>query len=76
MVSNSTIDPWQKPTLLSYCCYVRVRQVIPLSHHTSCSLTVKNTLQSKEETDNMPTGKTEQITSGMKGLSFQIWYFL
>ncbi len=46
------------------------------SHTTPCSHTVKNTLWSKEETDNMPTVKTEQVTSGMKqGLSFQILSF-
>ncbi len=36
------------------------------SHYTSCSHTVKNTSQSKEETDNTPTEKTEQVTSDMK----------
>ncbi len=42
-----------------------------LSHHTSCSHAEKNTLQSKEETDNAPAYKTEQVTLGMKqSLSF------
>ncbi len=39
---------------------------MPLSRYTSCSHAVKNTLQSKEETDNAPTDKTEQVTLGMK----------
>uniref|UniRef100_A0A8C1RM59 Histone deacetylase n=1 Tax=Cyprinus carpio TaxID=7962 RepID=A0A8C1RM59_CYPCA len=42
-LSPNGIDPLQKPTLLSYRCYVR--QAMPLSHHTSCSHAVKNTLQ-------------------------------
>lgn len=38
--------------------------------------TVKNTLQRKEETDNAPTNKTEQVTSGMKqGLSCKMFSF-
>ncbi len=41
-------------------------KTMPLSHYTSCSHAVKNTLQSKEETDNTPTEKTEQVTSNMK----------
>ncbi len=57
------------PPPLSYC-YV---QQVPLSHYTSCLHAVENTSQSKEETDNTPTDKTEQVTSGMKqSLSFQI----
>ncbi len=32
----------------------RVRQTMPLSHYTSCSHLMKNTLWSKEQTDNMP----------------------
>ncbi len=58
------IDLSQKPALLSYCCYVR--QAMPLSHYTSHSHAVKNTSRSKEETDNVPTDKTEQVPSGMK----------
>ncbi len=57
-------DSLKRPTPLHYCCYVR--QAILLSHHTSCSHAVKNTLRSKEETDNVPTEKTEQVTFGMK----------
>ncbi len=34
--------------------------------HTTRSHAVKNTSQSKEETDKTPTEKTEQVTSGMK----------
>ncbi len=56
----SKIDPSQKPAPLSYCCYVQ--QAMPLSCHTSCAPTVKNTSWSKEETDN--------------ALSFQIFFFL
>ncbi len=63
------IDPSQKPTLLSYCCYVR--QAMLHSQYT-CSHTVRNRLQNKEETDNTPA---EQVTSGMNDLSFQIWTF-
>ncbi len=52
---------------------------MPLSLHTSCSHTVKNTSRSKDETNNMLTdkiNKTDQVTSGMKqGLSFQIVSF-
>ncbi len=59
---------------LSYCCYVR--QAMLLLHHTSCSHVVKNTLQSKEETDNTPTDNTEQLTSGMKqSLRLQVLSF-
>ncbi len=36
-----------------------------LSRHKSCSHAVKNILRSKEETDNMPTDKTEQVTFGI-----------
>ncbi len=37
---------------------------------------MKNTLQSKEEIDNAPTDKTEQIRLGMKqSLSFTFFYF-
>ncbi len=54
----------KSPVLLSYCCYAR--QAMPLSHYTPCSHAVKNTSRSKEETDNTPTDKTEQVTSGMK----------
>ncbi len=51
----------------------KVRQAVPLSLHTPCSHTVKNTLGSKQKTDNAPTDKTERVTSAMKqGLSFQI----
>ncbi len=32
---KSTIDSSQKPTLLSYSCYVR--QAMPLAHYTKCS---------------------------------------
>ncbi len=42
---------------------------IPPSHYT-CSHAVKNTSQSKEETDNTLTEKTEQVTSGMKLCNF------
>ncbi len=56
---------------LRYGCFVRYPML--LSRHTSCSHAVKYTLRSKEETDNAPTDKTEQVTSGMKqSLSFQI----
>ncbi len=58
-----SIDPSQKPAPLSYCCYVW--QAMPLSHYT-CSHAVTNTPWSKEETDNAPTDKTEQVTLGMK----------
>ncbi len=48
-----------------------------LSPYTSHSQAVKITSQSKEETDNTLTDKTEQVTSGMKqGLSFQILSFV
>ncbi len=50
------------------------------SHYTSCSHAVKNTSQSKEETDNTPTEKTEQVTAdmkqGLRTLSFSIESFL
>ncbi len=37
---------------------------------------MKNALRSKEETDNTPTDKTEQVTLGIKqSLSFQILSF-
>ncbi len=58
------IDHSQNPPTLSYCCHDR--QTMPLSHNTSCSHAVKNTSQSKDETDNTPTEKTEQVTSDMK----------
>ncbi len=58
------IDRSQNPPTLSYCCHDR--QTMPLSHYTSCSHAVKNTSQSKEETDNTPTEKTEQVTSDMR----------
>ncbi len=71
---NAT-ESLQRPAPLSYCCYVR--QAMALSCHTPCSHEIKNTSQSKEETDNMLTDKTEQVTSGMKqSLSFQILSFL
>ncbi len=41
-----SIDPSQKPALLSYCCYVR--QAMTLSQNASCSHAVQNTLRSKE----------------------------
>ncbi len=50
------IDRSQTPPTLSYCCHDR--QTMPLSHYTSCSHAVKNTSQSKEETDNTLTEKT------------------
>ncbi len=57
----------------SYCCYVR--QAMLLSHYT-CSHAVKNTSLSKEETDNTPTDKKEQVAFGMKqSLSFKIVVF-
>ncbi len=59
----AVIDRSQRPALLSYCCHDR--QTMPLSHYTR-SHAVKNTSQSKEETDNTPTEKTEHITSDMK----------
>ncbi len=44
--------------------------------HTPCSQAVKNTLRSKEDTDNTLTDKTEQVTFGMKqSLGFHIWSF-
>ncbi len=43
-------DCLQRPTLLSYCCYLQ--QTMPLSHYTPCCHAVKNTSQRKEETDN------------------------
>ncbi len=50
---------------------------MPLSHYTMFSRSKKNTSQSKEETDNMPTDKTEQVTSGMKqGLIIIYLFFL
>ncbi len=49
------IDPSQRPTPLRNCC--GVRQTMPLSHYTR-SHAVK--------TENTPTDKTEQVTSGMK----------
>ncbi len=63
VVNELLIDRSQNPPTLSYCCYAQ--HTMPLSHYT-CSHAVKNTLQSKEETDNTPTEKTEQVTSGMK----------
>ncbi len=60
-------DSSKRPIPLRYCCYVR--QAMLLSHHTSCSHAVKNTSRSKEETDNVPTDKTEQVTFGMKQFS-------
>ncbi len=46
---------------------------MPLSLYTPCSHAVKNTLWSKEETDNTPKDKTVQVTSGKKqGLGFKI----
>ncbi len=51
---------------------------MPLSHYTHV-LTVKNTLQSKEKTDNTLTEKIEQVPSdlkqGLQTLSFQIVIF-
>ncbi len=68
------IDPSQRLSPLHYCCYVQ--QAMPFSRHTSCSHTVKNTSRSKEETDNVPTDKTEQVTLGMKqSLSFKMLSF-
>ncbi len=53
---------------------------MPLSHYTHVLTQWKNTSQSKEETDNVQTDNTEQVTSGMKQglrtLSFQILLFL
>ncbi len=39
---------------------------MPLSRHTSYSHAVKNACRSKDDTENMPKVKTEQVTSGMK----------
>ncbi len=64
------IDPSQRPGvglfggLLLLC-----RQAMVLSCHTPCSHVVKNTLWSKEETNNVPTDKTEQVTLGVKQIS-------
>ncbi len=45
----------------------------PMSNKPCRSQAVENTLQNKEETDNAPTDKTEQVTSGIKqSLSFQM----
>ncbi len=69
-----TIDPWQKPARLSYCCYVHTSHAT-LTLHTMFSR-CKNILQSKEETDNTPTDKTEQVTTGIKqGPDFQMLSF-
>ncbi len=38
-------------------------QVMP--HYISCFHAVKNISQRKEETSNMPSDKTEQVTSGI-----------
>ncbi len=66
MTKKTQLTPSQRPALL-YCCYVWQAMVL------SCSRAEKNTSRSKEETDNTPTDKTEQVTSGMKqSLSFQI----
>ncbi len=66
-------DPLQKPALLSYCCYGW--QAMALSRHTSCSHAVKNTLRSKEETDNTPTDKTEKASLGMNVSAFKFCHF-
>ncbi len=67
--------PFAKTRPLRYCCYGR--QAMALSHHTQYSHTVKNTLWSKEKTDDAPTDKTEQVTFGVKqNLSFRILAFL
>ncbi len=36
-----------------------------LLYHTSCSHAVKNTSRSKEDTENTPTYKTEQVPFGI-----------
>ncbi len=54
--------PYFLLTTNSYCCHDRQT----LAHNTSFSQAVKNTSQSKEETDNTPTEKTEQVTADMK----------
>ncbi len=63
---------------LTLSCYLQ--QTMPLSHYTPCSHAVKNTLLSKEETDNTLTDKTKQVTSdmnqGLRTLSFQMLSFL
>ncbi len=64
LLKKETIDHSQSHTLLSYCCYTR--QTMPLSNYTFSSHTVKNTSQSKEETDNVPTDKKEKVTSDIK----------
>ncbi len=66
--------PFAKTRPLPYFCCVR--QAVVLSRHTSCSHAVKNTSRSKEDNDNAPTDKTEQVTLGMKqSLSLQILSF-
>ncbi len=47
----------------------REERLCALTLH-SYSHAVKNTSQSKEETDNTPSEKTEQVTSGLRTLSF------
>ncbi len=54
----SVIDPSQNPPPLV--------ATSTLSRYTSCYQALKNTLWSKEETDNKLTDKTEQVTFGMK----------
>ncbi len=51
------IDPSHRLALFSYCC--DVWQAKPLSRHTTRSHAVKNTLWSKEETDNNMTDKAK-----------------
>ncbi len=72
----AVIDRLQRPTLLSYCCYTR--QIMPLSHYTSCSHTVKNTSQSKEKTDSVPTIQIRLLlvwnkVSGLSAFKFGIF---
>ncbi len=68
------MDQSQNPPTLSYGCHDQ--QAVLLSHYTFSSSEKYKKLksQSKEETDNTPTEKTEQVTSdvkqGLRTLSF------
>lgn len=58
-------DPSQRPAPLI---------TVAMSDKPCCSHSVKNILQSKEKTDNMPPDETEQVAFGIKqSLRFQIW---
>ncbi len=69
-------DPLQRPVPPPLVINATTDKPCHFHAHTSCSHAMKNTLWREEDTDNMPTDKTEQVTFSMKqSLSFQMWSF-